>query len=629
MSTISDLQRIRRRYMDALEAREAGALARMIESYATIVNGLQVQAETAWLDIERSRAAGEDISRSRLFQLERIQALLKQAEQEFTAWAQAAQTETINLQRSAAQIAGQAVGAELAYLTTPPSGGQALPGESANVAGAFDVLPSAAVLELLGALEPDSPVAQLFSALPADISADIRKALVIGLAVGENPRAVGRRMKRASGGGLANGVRIARTEMMRAYRTAHHENYKRNDDVVKGWVWLSARNSRTCAACLARHGTFHTNDETMDSHPNCRCTPVPVTRTWAEMGLGGRGYRETSLGAPGNQVQSGEDWFRAQPMATWQRVLGKTAAEAYAAGRVKLDDFVGVQRSRVWGDSVYQRSLADALKAAQKRERTSTVSPVANATPARRRRRRATSVAGAGPRFTGGISQASLDEAFEAAYGQGQTARAVLSPIFEHELGEGVRTELRYTEVYGRNTVRAETYFMRDGQRIGYAARRINFADKSVDHAFFTMERAWQSSGIGSRFYQLTEQGYIRLGLREITIHANIDVGGYAWARMGFDFANNGVREDLRRRAFALWVQRYRDPDTAPFPLDEAPRSWDIATLAGPDGYRIGKVVMLGSDWHGVKDLTDGSEHRRIADAYYAAKRLERERERE
>jgi SPP1 gp7 family putative phage head morphogenesis protein len=358
--SLSELLRIKREWMAALEAREAGALTRMIDSYAEIATALAAQAEGAWLDIERKRAAGEAVTQSALFQEARIRALLLQAQQQFTEWADTAAIETDALRVSAVRIAGDAVRSELSYLTTPP-------GQSSSVVGAFDVLPVDAINELLAVLVPGSPVAGLFAALPPSISAEIRKALVVGLAAGENPRAVGRRMTKASGGGLAGGIRIARTEMMRAYRAAHHANYQRNSDVVKGWIWLSARNSRTCAGCLAMHGTFHPLEETLDDHPNGRCTPLPVTKTWAELGYGNRGWQETSVGEEG--VESGEDWFAAQPLDVWEKVLGKAGAGAYISGRVKLVDFAGIQKSPIWGNSIYQRSLADALKAAEARKR--------------------------------------------------------------------------------------------------------------------------------------------------------------------------------------------------------------------------------------------------------------------
>lgn len=358
--SLSELLRIKREWMAALEAREAGALTRMVDSYAEIANALAAQAEGAWLSIERKRAAGEPVSPSALFQEARIRALLQQAQQQFAEWSDAALAETESLRTSAVRIAGDAVRSELSYLTTPP-------GDSSSVIGAFDILPVDAINELLAALSPGSPVATLFAHLPAGISTEIRKALTVGLAAGENPRAVGRRMTKASAGGLTNGVRIARTEMMRAYRAAHQANYQRNSDVVQGWIWLSARNSRACAGCLAMHGTFHTLEETLDDHPNGRCTPLPVTKTWAELGYGDRGWQETRVGT--DDVERGEDWFARQDAATWESVLGKAGAEAYAAGRVRLVDFAGIQKSPTWGNSIYQRSLADALKAAEVRKK--------------------------------------------------------------------------------------------------------------------------------------------------------------------------------------------------------------------------------------------------------------------
>ncbi len=44
-----------------------------------------------------------------------------------------------------------------------------------------------------------------------------------------------------------------------------------------------------------------------------------------------------------------------------RRVLGKAGYEAYRAGAVTLDDFVGARRSREWGTTLRARSLAQIL----------------------------------------------------------------------------------------------------------------------------------------------------------------------------------------------------------------------------------------------------------------------------
>jgi hypothetical protein len=69
----------------------------------------------------------------------------------------------------------------------------------------------------------------------------------------------------------------------------------------------------------------------------------------------------------------GAQWFEKQPDEVKQAMMSKVAFEAYQKGEVTLQDFVGIKRSRVWGETRYERSFKDALKAAQKQGTKTTV----------------------------------------------------------------------------------------------------------------------------------------------------------------------------------------------------------------------------------------------------------------
>jgi hypothetical protein len=104
------------------------------------------------------------------------------------------------------------------------------------------------------------------------------------------------------------------------------------------------------------HGTEHSLDERLDDHPNGRCTAIPKTKTWAELGF--EGVPETQV-----QVERGIDLFEKLPDVDKERILGSRAAfEAYRAGAVTLSDFVGRRRSREWGTMRYARSLKETLR---------------------------------------------------------------------------------------------------------------------------------------------------------------------------------------------------------------------------------------------------------------------------
>lgn len=169
-----------------------------------------------------------------------------------------------------------------------------------------------------------------------------------GLALGEGPRAVARRIRAALGGDLSRAMRIARTETLRSYRTATNEHYKANDHIINGWRWLAAKSGRTCAACLALDGTWHPASEVQQDHPNGRCSSVPSLR----------GRDDPSEPAP---WQTGSQWLAEQSPEVQAQVLGKAGQKAYAAGAVKLEDLRGDAYSSVWGHTPRVRPLAQVV----------------------------------------------------------------------------------------------------------------------------------------------------------------------------------------------------------------------------------------------------------------------------
>ena len=194
----------------------------------------------------------------------------------------------------------------------------------------------------------------LFDSFGLDASANDPPELLIGLALGQNPRVVARRITEALGGYRRRAELIARTEMLRAWREASRASYLANSDVLKGWVWHSAADERTCVMCWAMHGSEHALDEHLDDHPRGRCAMVPLTKTWAELGFAG--IPETRA-----EVESGESLFARLSEEQQRAILGNAAFEAYRAGAVKLGDFVGRKSDPRWGTMRYTRSLRQIL----------------------------------------------------------------------------------------------------------------------------------------------------------------------------------------------------------------------------------------------------------------------------
>ncbi len=69
----------------------------------------------------------------------------------------------------------------------------------------------------------------------------------------------------------------------------------------------------------------------------------------------------------GNEIESGEAWMQRQPLDRVQQILGQQAGTAYAAGEVRLADFVRIRRSDRFGVTYTQGSYKRAKARAERR----------------------------------------------------------------------------------------------------------------------------------------------------------------------------------------------------------------------------------------------------------------------
>jgi GNAT superfamily N-acetyltransferase len=113
------------------------------------------------------------------------------------------------------------------------------------------------------------------------------------------------------------------------------------------------------------------------------------------------------------------------------------------------------------------------------------------------------------------------------------------------------------------------------GAYVGKIQRHVR-EEPEVYNAYFTLTEGQQGSGLGAAVTARLEEWYGGNGVERVTVQANIDVGGYTWAKMGFE----------------------PDPDHGDSPVYDAMRT------------------MLDSGWPGT---TPGSPERALADMWQEA----------
>lgn len=327
-----------------LEALEAGYARRLADSYRVVLARLVPEAEVFVAEMRAKLAAGEDLTANQMRQLRRYQAFAARANEQMGRYAAVIEDAVLVGQAEFARQ-GLADAAEMVQLALP----EAL---RPSVLPTFAVMPTDAIDALVAALAERSPLRTQTLARFGERAAErIGEALLYNVALGRGPRETAREMA-AWGAPLADALRIARTEHVRAHRMATMDSYRRNPHVVRGWVWASALiPGRTCAACVAMNGTWHPLTETLDDHPNGLCVAMADTVSWEELGVAG-------VPDTGAVVEDGETWFARQPEEVQQQMLGPGHYEAYVAG-VRLQEMVAWRDDPDWGRTIGIRSLAD------------------------------------------------------------------------------------------------------------------------------------------------------------------------------------------------------------------------------------------------------------------------------
>lgn len=103
-----------------------------------------------------------------------------------------------------------------------------------------------------------------------------------------------------------------------------------NRRVIKGQVWVATLDDDTCIRCGAIDGNVYDLDAgephpPLPLHPRCRCSVVPVLRTWRELGIDADELEPATRASWDGQVPATlrfDEWLRGQPVKVQRDVLG-------------------------------------------------------------------------------------------------------------------------------------------------------------------------------------------------------------------------------------------------------------------------------------------------------------------
>lgn len=342
-----EIYRVAMRYRAALRAENDAALARLVQSYGRIYERLQTALRALEADILEAQAAGVDFSVDWLRRQGRYRELLRQVEEELGRYGAGLGMELDRLTAEGiARGEADALGLTAARLPGLPQ---------AALQTVWNRLPTAAVETLLGFLAPDSPLTKRLAKFGPEAALRIGRALEESVAAGYSPRVLAETLRRQAGMSLTDALRMARTTQVNAYREASRLAYLANEKLVPTWTWCSALDpAGTCLACIAKHGSVHPVTERLNDHHNGWCVMLPNPVSYRELGL-------NVDGPPAEVLPTGEAWLKGLPEAEQRVFFSGKEWEAWQAGKVGLQDFLGRAEDRVWGEMVVQRGLTEAL----------------------------------------------------------------------------------------------------------------------------------------------------------------------------------------------------------------------------------------------------------------------------
>lgn len=170
---------------------------------------------------------------------------------------------------------------------------------------------------------------------------------------------------------------------------------------------------------------------------------------------------------------------------------------------------------------------------------------------------------------------------------------------------------------------------LKDGKEAGYINRVFAEDGRSVYHDTMELHEQYRGKGFSSAFSAHSEEMYRQSGITRINLTAGLDDGGYVWAKAGYQLDADFYRtnptmfkmemRELQRSIAEEAAFYYTDEGVAGVlsawesmideVLDEGPDALDmldlsqLANLFNKDGRPIGRSILGGTSWRGVKSL--------------------------
>lgn len=135
----------------------------------------------------------------------------------------------------------------------------------------------------------------------------------------------------------------------------------------------------------------------------------------------------------------------------------------------------------------------------------------------------------------------------------------------------------------------------RDGEGSLRIRRVMDRSERTLEHDYFTMSEKLQGKGLADIVARFSEKVVDDFDIAVIRLHANLDVGGYAWLRKGFFPDGDNAVEALKKIYWAPeFVERINGMSNA-----------EVRAFVLSDEFRKYKNIFIGTHWYGSASMSD------------------------
>lgn len=339
-------------------------------------------------------------------------------------------------------------------------------------------------------------------------------------------------------------IRLARSEINMAYRSAEQERWKQFDFVLGYEVKLTQNGRHIPDICDELVGKYPKDFKFVGWHPNCLCYTVPVLKTEEQF------FNYEEVPEITEPPQGFSDWLKDNA-----KRIDK------AAERGTLPYFVKDNHLYMFKQHHFVLTEKDAQVLRQSNFNAIDVMKY-----------NSSSVKG----FDIIALNSDLEKEFDKAKIEIKSKRLYIFP--------NGNASLSYE---GKNDKQEEFYMKR-------SFRKEGDGPVYVYHDSLLIPKSLQGKGLGKEIFKSLYRQYKRANVQYVALKANLDVGGYAWARYGFSANVEDVLQAIQPNKNALRIFRAWEavhPQEKLFPMNLIARE------------KFGKEVLLGSHWNGILDM--------------------------